>query len=295
MTSIRESFRGLTKKLTRGEFQSALLLFLLGVLVRVIPDRVVDPWGVFNPKSFATIVLVLGALEFLSAILAKLFTERSSRLLIGFVGGLVSSTAVILSSARESRVTHGGTRARYIPLVAAQIASFVELLLIAAMISPVLFWRVLPPVAVSTALAAVGLAVLSWKAEPVKAPLALHSSLDWKGVFRLSLLFAAMLAFIAVAKRALGDRGALAFSMIGGAFELHGVTLANATMLAQNQTSLDAASFNVLVAATSSLLAKILINLMVARNRFALIATGIYIALAAGLWGSELVLRIFTR
>lgn len=282
----------LIKKIAPSEFQAALLLLLLGLLVvNVIDDRVIDPWGVFNPKSFGTIVLVLGSLEFLSYILAKIFSEKGSNLLIGFVGGLVSSTAVVLSSAKESKSSKGLKTSAYIPVIAAQISALLELLLVVAMVSPVLLWRVLGPIAAVTIFAAGGLLILSLKPTELHTPLSLRSPLDWKGVLRLSVLFAAMLALIAIAKRLLGDEGAFAFSLLGGAFELHGITLANATIFAHDQTTIDLAAQNIIVAVSASLIAKVAVSWAVARNRFSAGVTKIYILLIAVLLVSELMIR----
>jgi uncharacterized membrane protein (DUF4010 family) len=61
------------------------------------------PNGVWNPHEIWTMVILVTGISLAGYMLAKVFGSTKGTLLAGFVGGLVSSTAVTLSLARRSR------------------------------------------------------------------------------------------------------------------------------------------------------------------------------------------------
>jgi uncharacterized membrane protein (DUF4010 family) len=75
-------------------------------------------------------------------------------------------------------------------------------------------------------------------------------------------------------------------------FELHGVSLATATMAAQNQVSMDAAADSIFLAVAASLIAKIVMAWIVTRGLFAryvtLIFGAVLLSVAAGVWVTNL-------
>lgn len=281
----KESLHRFTRKIDPSELETALLLLLLGlVVVNVIEDKVVDPWGIFNPRKFGLIILILATLEFGSYLLTKVLSEKNSALFWGLLGGLVSSTAVLLASVRQSKEAGRPTVPHYIAIIASQCTSLTELLFIVGIVSPSLLLAVVPPVAAVLFVCSTFLLwSLTTRFEPTEnSPF--KSPLDWLGVIRLAVVFAIMLGAVAIAQKFLGQGAVMTVSILGGSFELHGITLANATMLSREQLSIDAAQLNILAAITASFTMKSVLGLMIARNRFAILLAAVFAALAAVLW-----------
>lgn len=281
----KRSLHRFTHRIKVSEMQAALLLLLIGVVVvNLLVDRVVDPWGVFNPRKFGLLVLTLAALEFISYILTKVFGEKSSSLVLGFLGGFVSSTAMLISAARRAAKTPKVWRQQAISVIAAKLAALAEVLFIVALISQPLLFRLAMPVACSLSVGLIALLLLTRKFEDRPSGMELRSPLDWRGVFRLSLMLAAILAVVALVQHFLGESGTSAISFIGGLFELHGVSLANSTMVAREQLPMNAGYLNIMIAITASLLAKIAMSWAAARNLFSRTITIIFLLMSGALW-----------
>ena len=258
-----------TSSLKPSELEAALFLILGGVLVvNIVPDEVVDSWGIFNPRKFGFLVLTLAAIEFSSYIMAKIIGEERGSLVVGFLGGFVSSTAVLLSSARQSKDSKELWRPLFCAALAAKLAAFLQLFFILGMISPPLLMRVAFPVGSGMVLGALVLYLVARKKNAASSVLTLKSPLDWQGVFRLAILLGGILGAISFAKLWFGNGATGAVSFFTGLFELHGVSLANATMFTQGQLAADAATVNILLAVVSSLLAKIAMSLTISRGPF---------------------------
>lgn len=273
-----------TDRIKASEFQAALMLLLVATtVINMLEDKVIDPWGIFNPRKFGILILILGAMQFVSYVVTKIMGEKKGALVVGFLGGLVSSTAVLLSSARDS-LKAKKVSSLVMTVVGSQIASLGQLLFIVAMVSMPLFWQLALPIGSTIAVAAVILGFYTWKASNSRADVPLRSPLDWRGVLRLAVVFALMLAGIAVANKFFGESGSSGMSILAGIFELHGVTLANSTIFANQQMSLASAELNILLAATASLAGKTVIAWVIARNRFAYSVGAVFLLLIVVLW-----------
>jgi uncharacterized membrane protein (DUF4010 family) len=260
----------------------AVLVLLVGLvlIINLVPDRAIDSWNIFNPRRFGFLVLTLAALEFASYLLAKLVGEKKGFLLAGFLGGFVSSTAVLFTSARRASSLRTSWRGLAGAVVAAQLAALLELLLIVALISPPLLKGLLPPIVGTLATGGLALGILAQSKGKVASGKPLRSPLDWRNVFRLSFTLAGILAAVSVTQRWIGDRGTFALSFLTGLFELHGVSLANATLLSQGDLSLAAARASTLLAVSASLSAKVALAWLLHRGTFSKALTLIFSALA---------------
>lgn len=253
------------------ELESSLLLIFATVcIISLVPDKPLDPWGLFNLRKFGILVLILGGLEFLSYLLIKLLGEKKGTLIVGFLGGLVSSTAVLLSNSKKAKNDPQHWDSALISTIAAKLAAGIELLIIVAAISKTLLLTILPPISAALTVGLIGLgSILKIKSPNLKSDsLVLKSPLDWKGVFRLSILLAAILAVISAAKHLFGDQASFLVSFITGLFELHGVSLANATMFSHEKISLSVAALNIILAFNASLIAKTFISWSICKNNF---------------------------
>ncbi len=260
------------------ELKAAITILLIAVVViDLVPDATIDPLGLLNPRKFGYLVLALATLEFSSYILLKVIGEKKGSLMVGFLGGLVSSTAVLISSAQQSITKVESWRTFICTVLAAQLASLVELLVIVLMISRDLFMSIVLPVMAGIILCGFCLVLLWRKQVPQASELTLKSPLDWRGVFRLSVIFGTLLAMVSIAEHWLGNEAIFTLSFLSGLFELQGISLANATLFSQNQVNIDVASRSIILAVIASLTAKVLTSWFFTRNKFAIFLTLIFV------------------
>lgn len=273
-----------TQRIQQKELEAALYLLLAAVVViNLVPDEVIDPWGIFNPRKFGYLVLTLGALEFGSYILVKVIGGQKGFLVIGFLGGLVSSTAVLLSSARQAKHTPEQLKNLVGSSLAAKLAALAQLLFIVGLVSPQLLLSVSIPAAAGITIGTIALFFVARKAHKQTSSLALESPLDWKGVLRLSILLAVILGLITITKTWLGEQATFAVSFLTALFELHGVSLANATMFRQGVLTAQGATSSIILAMIASLVAKIGISWIVERGAFARRISFIFILMIAAI------------
>src|SRR5262249_41882723 len=97
----RQALHGFLERLKWVELRAALILLVMTfVLLPVLPDRAIDPWGAINPYQLWLLTVLTAAISYAGYIAVKLAGARKGLLYAGATGGLVSSTTVTWTFAR---------------------------------------------------------------------------------------------------------------------------------------------------------------------------------------------------
>lgn len=253
------------------EIRATITILVIALIVlSFLPNRTVDPWDIFNPRRFGVIVLLLSAMQFAGYVALRLFNRQLGMVLLGFFGGLASSTAVFATLPRYSRRHPTMTWPLVVAAIFAQIGTLVELIAVLLFIAPNLVISVIWPV---FGIVAVGL-VLSLlviedkqNVDVIEMP---KNPLDIRAVLRLSIFIGGMIFLVSLAKRFLPEISVPFINFIGGLFELHSVSIANATLFKGGKIALHDAAINQYLAILASFITKFVLLATLARNRFAL-------------------------
>ena len=198
----------------RALFRLVLVVF---VILPLLPDSNVGPFGALNPRRLWMVVVITGAISFVGYVLARWLGQRRGALVTAVVGALVSSTAVTLDSARRIREGSGGPADD----AAVAIASFMMLaraILLVGILAPFAFATVAAFVGPATAIAAAAAALLLYRVRGADGEVAgPRTKVPGLG---LAFLFAATVAALALASawaqaRFGGGSGALVIALGG--------------------------------------------------------------------------------
>jgi len=237
----REVLHGLLRRLTWAELRSALVLAAMTVIVLpVLPDRTIDPWGGVNPREIWFFTVLIAAISFAGYVMTRLFGERRGVLVGALAGAVVSSTAVTLVLARMAK------GAPAIPPLAgaASLAATVSVLRVAAVVGAVqpsvLAHAGLPTAAAALVLAATGM-LLMHGAGPAPIQQAARNPFDLAPL----LGFAALLAVVSTASAALSgvleEDGILMTSAVSGTFDVDVAVLSSLRLVEQGVAPASAA------------------------------------------------------
>jgi uncharacterized membrane protein (DUF4010 family) len=218
-----------------GEVHDGILLAALALIaVSLLPDRPL--WGpVLNPRSIATLLVVLLAIQALAHLCRRLLQQRNALMLSALASGFVSSTATIASLGMEVRAGKTAPRVGAGAALLSCVATLLQMLAVAATVQPswlAVLW--LP------ALAGAALAGL-WGAWMVRSAMAHAPSRDLETVtplpdsermfsLRSAALVAALLTGVQAAVYALsawlGSTGLLAGTLLAALADLHAAAAA---------------------------------------------------------------------
>lgn len=104
INAFKRELRSFIGAINRKEWTGALqLLALSGAVLPFLPKEPVDPWGVLVPFNIWFLVILISGIGFFGYFLTKIFGARGGIPLTGFLGAIVSSTAVTTSMASQSK------------------------------------------------------------------------------------------------------------------------------------------------------------------------------------------------
>ena len=233
----KASLHAFTRRLHQGDLEAVTRLVLLALVVLpVLPNRSYDPWQVVNPFEIWLMVVLIVAISLAGYVAFRFLGPRRGVLVSGLLGGLISSTATTLSSARRSRDEPRLAEAGAVVTVLASAFVFVRVLVEVALIAPGDFARIAPPLTIVLSVMALSGWVLMRRYRPAGdvEPLAIEAPSDVGAALMFGLLYAAVLLGVAIARQHWGDAGLFLVAALSGLTDVDAITLSSSRLLARD-------------------------------------------------------------
>jgi uncharacterized membrane protein (DUF4010 family) len=251
-------------RIARDDIYAALkLLIATFIVLPLLPKRALDPWGALNPSKLWLLVILISFLSLIGYVAVRSVGPRRGTALTGLFGGLVSSTAVTLTFAKQSRSTGSAStvdRALAVGLMLAWATMFVRVIVTVAIVYAPLAVRVVEPLLAMgvTALAAAAVLYrLSGRhdapdgADAVEVPVTNPFSLTSASKF--ALLFAAVMLAVKLAEHYLPGRGLYLVAALAGLTDVDAITLSMASLARDGGDPAPAAASIVIATLTNTI------------------------------------------
>lgn len=276
--------RFVREKLRQQELSAAAILVILFFGISpFLPDHAVDPLGMINPRHLLMLFTLIALLQFTGYAAGRLFGARVGLALSGFLGGLVSSTAVFVGLAQTRRDNIKYEKSVIAHALFALAATLVELGLVIVLANTQLAVQLALPLLVMLSSCS-AIAFLLARGEPGhRGSVRVRDPVNFRSVLKLALLLAGLIALVNLAHRLFQDRGLWLVAGISGLFELQGVCLAIALDLQRGAIPMASGTIAILLAIAASFVSKIGIILFTHRDSFGLkVAAILLVVLGAG-------------
>jgi uncharacterized membrane protein (DUF4010 family) len=253
----REVLHGLLKRISWIELRSALLLAgMTAIVLPLMPNRTIDPWGGLNPWEIWFFTVLTAAISYAGYVAVRILGPGKGVLVSGLAGALVSSTAVTVAFARRAsagepvRPLAGGA-------VLAGMVSVFRVLTLVTIVKPELALALAAPIlSAGVVFGLLGAAMLRGVANAGPMETRLGNPFDLGPL----LIFAASFAIVATASAALtshyGAGSAIVTSGVSGVLDVD-VAALTAARLTGGTIPIATAAAAVLFAVAANLLAKV--------------------------------------
>jgi len=276
--------------LSDDELRDALLFGVAAVVVLpLLPNRPIDPFGVLDPFTLWRLVVVLMAMSGAGYVAQRVLGPRFGLALAGLAGGFVSSSATVAAMGARARTDPDVVRPAVAAAAASTLSTFIQLAILAGTAYPPLLALLAWPLGAGGTVAAIYAAIQTWNARRAQA----HTTTG--GAFRpgLALLFATLVTAIgfvaALARDFLGSAGAIVTASVAGLVDAHASTAAVGSLAASGHMHLAAAAFAVLAAVTTNTATKVVLAITSGpRSYWTRVCIGLAAVLAAT-WTAALV------
>jgi uncharacterized membrane protein (DUF4010 family) len=242
------------------------------VILPLLPPGPYGPSDVFKPRELWALVLFFSGLSFVGWILKRVVGASQGVILSGLLGGIVSSTSVTLTFARESR----DAEAARVPLAAGVVGACTVMLLrvtiACAVLNRPLAFALLPYMAAGFVIGA-AVTLIAWRTNtPANELETRESPLGVTSALQMAALFQVVLLVIAFVKSRWGSSALVATSAIVGLTDLDALTLSLARTGAGGDVQ--GTTVALVVGVLSNTLLKLVVAGTVGRGWFRLMTTG---------------------
>jgi uncharacterized membrane protein (DUF4010 family) len=257
--AYKKPLHGVVDKLDPDDvFAGLRLLIATFIILPLLPDRAVDPWGALNPRSLWMLVLLIASLSLVGYVATRLLGKNRGIPLTGLTGGLVSSTAVTLSFSRQSRDEAYADVPRMLAsgILIAWGVMFLRVVVEVLIVNRDLLGRVAGPMIAMAAVAAFFAWLYRRQASTVGTSegVPLRNPFSLRSAAKFAAFFAAVLLLVKLVETYAPDRGLYFVAALAGTTDVDAITLSMAQYAREGDPRL--AAHSIVIAALTNTLVK---------------------------------------
>ncbi|MEN3110068.1 MgtC/SapB family protein [Uliginosibacterium paludis] len=231
LLALKAPLHGLIRKIGEDDLLAGLKLLVASFIVLpLLPDAPADPWQVLNPYKLWLLVVLISALSLVGYVAMRWLGGARGVAVTGFAGGLVSSTAVTLSLARDSKGVPEFADAHAAGILVAWTVMFFRVGGMLLVLSPSLLHATVWPLGLMC-LAGVLPAIFFYRrslkmpGKAASASVPLSNPFSLLSACRFAALFALVLLLVEFARRSFEDSGVVFVALLAGATDVDAITL----------------------------------------------------------------------
>jgi uncharacterized membrane protein (DUF4010 family) len=286
---IHRIARGLSQRDLSGILQ---FVVLMAIVLPLLPDTPIDPEQAIRPREVGWMVVLIAGIGLVGFLLMRLIGARRGIRLTGGLGGLVSSTAVVLSFSRRSREAPAAAREFGFGMGLACAIMYPRMLaLVFAVDRGLVPWAsaTLVPMVLATFVAFRWLSRRAKSGGVDEADLELRNPTDLKVAFQFGALYAGVRWASAFLAQHAGVSSLYLLALAAGAADVDAITL-SVSQMAGREVSRVVAVQAITIAAISNTLVKLALAWSIGARGVRLPAAGVLLpGAAAGLLGVGLL------
>jgi uncharacterized membrane protein (DUF4010 family) len=256
---FKAEIEGFTMKLTPKDIASVLQFAVLSlVILPVVPDQGFGPYGAFNPYHLWLMVVLISAVSLAGYVAWRLLGGKGPVLVLGALGGLVSSTATTLVYSRgaRGRPELEGTAATVILL--ANLVVLLRLTVLGVAVMPSILPTMIPVMAAGLA-AILPVAWMTWR-KHAEGPALENPELTNPTDLPVALGFGVAYAVILMAAAWLNDLAGVAgvymVALVSGITDVDAISLSSFRLFGDGRVTAAGAVMTIVVAICSNAVVK---------------------------------------
>lgn len=253
---FKPELRGLTLRLTRRDLVSILQFSVLTfVILPILPNQSFGPYDAFNPHHAWMMVVLISGLSLTGYVALHWAGHRYGAPLLGFLGGLASSTATTLVYAKHSKHSLDMARLSAVVILIASQVVLIRLSLVSAAVSSSILPKLLPVFLFGLAFGLVA-TLLDWRKLSTAAdlpmpsssnPTEIHAALGFGLLYVVVLLCSAWLSDLA------GSKGLYVVALVSGLTDVDAITLSSLRLFSLQKLSSEQAVTSISLAFISNM------------------------------------------
>jgi len=283
---FKRQLQDITKRLTHTDILSMLQFGVLSlVILPILPDRAFGPYDALNLRHIWWMVVLISGVSLAGYTALRLVGTRHGATLLGFFGGLVSSTATTMIFSRHARRSGALVHTAMLVVLLANMVILLRVGFVSFIVAPAI---ILPLLLVLGGGVVMGLLAVLWgwrqlnghgelPMPEISNPTEIRAAVTFGALYALILILSAWLQDIA------GSQGLYLLALISGLTDVDAITLSTLRLFSTAQIGVAQAVTTITLAVLSNLAFKMGLVVMIGGGALARRTLPGMIAIALGL------------
>lgn len=284
LLAYKQTLHAMVGRLDRDDVLAGMRLLLATFIVLpLLPDEPVDPWGALNPYKLWLLVLLISGLSLVGYAVTRWLGSGRGIAVTAAAGGLASSTAVTLALVRQSTEANAQPRRLAGGVLLAWAIMFGRVVVTATIVAPSMFVAMVVPFG-AMLVACGAFAAIYLRARDGAAPAAelhIENPFSLLAACKFALLFAVVQLLVKLGQEYLPQSGVYTIAAVAGLTDVDAITLSMAEQ-ARGGGDMDVAVIAIAIAAASNTLVKAGMAVFMGKGLTKPVLAGTGIVLAVG-------------
>lgn len=266
LLALKDPLHGIARRMSTQDLRTTLEFALVAaVVLPILPNETIDPWGVVNPSQIWLLVVFVSGIGFGGYVLMKIVGTERGISITGVLGGIVSSTATTLSLSTQSKLNPALSRQFAQAIVLASTVMIPRVAIILIVVNAALLPIIALPFAAMLLTGIITVLFLRSGARHVDGA----DDVDVENPLKIStavvfgLVFAVVLVIVMLAQEYLGNAGVYIAAMLTGLTGVDPITLSVGRLADQGALAATVAASAIVIATVMNTAAKVGIVMMV--------------------------------
>lgn len=263
---FKPELSGMSQHMSRRDLLSVLQFAVLALIVLpLLPNRNYGPYGALNPHQIWWMVVLIAGVGLTGYAALRLVGQQRGAVVLGLLGGLVSSTATTLTFSRHARASREMMPVAVIVIVLANLVVLVRLGVLAAVLAPGVLPQLAPVLAGGLVAGGLGAAYGVRRLRPQGGlpALAMGNPTELRTALGFGLIYAVVLLAAAGLSDWLGNRGLYAVALVSGLTDVDAITLSSLRLHNLDRLSVQGVANVITLATLANLVFKSVLTLAI--------------------------------
>ncbi|MDX9970804.1 MAG: MgtC/SapB family protein [Candidatus Gracilibacteria bacterium] len=270
---FKTDLHNIAKKIKDIELISTLeFVFIAFIVLRILPNQNFGPFDFFNPFFIWLMVVFISAISFASYIAIKIFGTKKGITLTGLLSGFISSTALTLAFAEQSKKNKNIINPYVLAIIIAQSGMLLRVFIEVGVLNKEILPSLLIPF---LTMLFVGVFFCVYYNRKTKQNLEeslneteveLKNPFDLWPAIKFAAIFSGILLLGKIANLYFGDRGLFALSFITGIFDVDAITISLANF-SKTSLSTEIATKGIMIAVFTNTISKAVLFMLLGNKK----------------------------
>jgi len=232
--ALKKPLHEFAKNLKKEELYSTIKFAIIAfIILPFLPNSAYGPLDVLNPYIIWLMVVLISGISFAAYILIKIVGTKRGLGITGFLGGLISSTAVTTSLAAQSKQLKKVVNPFVFGILIASATMFIRVLIEVSVLNRALLGSLILPMGIM-AIVGFASAIFIWfkkeKNSAVGQKLKFSSPFTLSPALKFGIFFGVILFVSKAGQVFLGTKGVYIVSFISGLADIDAITVSMANL-----------------------------------------------------------------